>query len=221
MPYIFFCVLIIWSSVAQQEFDHVDTIAIKCVCSHLSWCCNLFTILYFQQQNRREKTWEKKNEVEQVKRSFQDEPWQNIFLSLTLKFAQTGLYLNWIGLDGSHASMLDVAFTAFLLYWFYFFWCWLFDLSFTALKCHAFTLAHIVWWVSYDYLIWSVVQCGVSFWSCLPSLQILYKYKMSTPTYQRVIFHLQYPAQFRFFISAQLNSTRLDSTSLQFSNNNF
>lgn len=141
-------------------------------------------------------------------------------LSLTLKFAQTGLYLNWIGLDGSHASMLDVAFTAFLLYWFYF-WCWLFDLSFTALKCHAFTLAHIVWWVSYDYLIWSVVQCGVSFWSCLPSLQILYKYKMSTPTYQRVIFHLQYPAQFRFFISAQLNSTRLDSTSLQFSNNNF
>lgn len=45
---------------------------------------------------------EKKNEVEQVKRSFQDEPWQNMFLSLALKFAQTGLYLNWIGLDGSH-----------------------------------------------------------------------------------------------------------------------
>lgn len=94
----FFCMLIIWSSVAQQEFDHVDTIAIKCVCSHLSWCCNLFTILYFQQQNRREKKWEKKNEVEQVKRSFQDEPWQNIFLSLWLLNLRKQDFI-WIGLD--------------------------------------------------------------------------------------------------------------------------
>lgn len=140
-----------------------------------------------------------------------------IFFSLWLLNLRKQDFI-WIGLDGSHPSMLDVAFTAFLLYWFYF-WCWLFDLSFTALKCHAFTLAHIVWWGSYDYLIWSVVQRVFHF---DPVYQVFkYCINIKCRHQHNSGWFFIYNIQLNFVSSSQLSSTRLDSTSLQFSNNNF
>lgn len=152
---------IIWSSIAQQEFDHVNTAAIiSSVCVRISWCCNLFTTLY---RKREEKNIAK---VRNVKLSLLKTMAK--IVSLFQKISEKGLSY-WIGLHriALHYTLMctpcSVRWLLHLLYLYCidFFCC---DFGAAELKCQTLkSVAHIVWWVSYDYLIWSVVHCVTDF----------------------------------------------------------